>query len=302
MSRWEGGHQGAGGDLTECQTRGLGFVGKPNEPRVDPAFAQGVGLLQGGEVEEVNRDLGTGGPEGGDAGGGQGMEEAPDVREIERGMLDGRAGPCGAQRGLASFQDGHGFRKERLSRGREHHPVGLPHQEAVAHLVLQLPYLSAERGLRHPEPSGGPAESAILGDRNEVPEVSEFHGARDHTGSAWAGERGSIGRGNPAWVIGVSERLDRRSDHELERTMGGADGADEAVRGSGTSVVGAASGRDLAGGGLPATELFPYVEIAGAVRRALAANPGAALQYGETEGTRTSGIGWPRGMPVRAGR
>ena len=55
-------------------------------------------------------------------------------------------------------------------------------------------------------------------------------------------------------------------------------------------------------GGLPAPELFPALALSEAYASVLRDNPGAALQYGITEGYSRCENGWPPGSARRASR
>jgi len=49
-------------------------------------------------------------------------------------------------------------------------------EELDAELALEAPDLRGQPGLRDPEPLGGAREAALLGDRDEIPQVTEVHG------------------------------------------------------------------------------------------------------------------------------
>ncbi len=63
-------------------------------------------------------------------------------------------------------------------RGELHRPGG-PHEQGAAHEVLQLPDLLRERRLREVQAPGRPAEMQFLGDRHEVPQVTQLQRPRD---------------------------------------------------------------------------------------------------------------------------
>ena len=55
-------------------------------------------------------------------------------------------------------------------------PVRGPLQEPGAEFALQRPNRDRQRGLNHPQPLRRPGEAALLGDRDEVLQLPQFHG------------------------------------------------------------------------------------------------------------------------------
>ena len=72
-------------------------------------------------------------------------------------------------------ENGDGSLQICLARGRQFDPSGAPGEEADLEFALQLPNLLGERRLRDVQSLGGPAEVQFLGDRAEVPQVTQFH-------------------------------------------------------------------------------------------------------------------------------
>jgi hypothetical protein len=64
--------------------------------------------------------------------------------------------------------------ERRAGRCRLHAPARA-REELGPELVLQQPDLVAQRGLRHVQPLGRPAEVQLLGDGDEVAQVAELH-------------------------------------------------------------------------------------------------------------------------------
>jgi hypothetical protein len=60
----------------------------------------------------------------------------------------------------------------------QRHVVTAPIEESDAHLDLELANLLAERGLRRVQPGGGAREVQLFGDRQEVPQMPQFHPKR----------------------------------------------------------------------------------------------------------------------------
>jgi hypothetical protein len=60
---------------------------------------------------------------------------------------------------------------------RAHRPPG-PVEQVLAELALEPPDLRADAGLGHVHPRRRACEAALLGDRDEVLELSELHNGR----------------------------------------------------------------------------------------------------------------------------
>ena len=92
------------------------------------------------------------------------------VREFQaRGRIGSPGGGHGARRALERAAR---VAEKLLARPRHPRPPRQPLEQLDAHFPLQVADLLRERGLRHPEPAGGPEEAALLGDRNEVSQVT----------------------------------------------------------------------------------------------------------------------------------
>jgi hypothetical protein len=76
-------------------------------------------------------------------------------------------------------------REQRLSGGREPYAATHPLEELGAEAILQPPDTARERGLGEAQPLRCPAEVTELGDRFEVPQVTQVeldrHSYRFHT-------------------------------------------------------------------------------------------------------------------------
>ena len=72
-----------------------------------------------------------------------------------------------------------GGREADITGGGEVHAAGGSVEEVDTDLTLEVVDLSRERGLCDAKAPGGGNERRLLGDRDEVPEVPEFHESGD---------------------------------------------------------------------------------------------------------------------------
>jgi hypothetical protein len=78
--------------------------------------------------------------------------------------------------GLLGFEDGPaGVRQERLTRGRHPDPPAEALEQRRAQFLLQLADLHRQRRLRQVQPFGGLGEAALLGHRDHVTKLVQFH-------------------------------------------------------------------------------------------------------------------------------
>lgn len=90
------------------------------------------------------------------------MHQARELVNHETGAVRGiECGTCKGQYRCAHF-------------GKSHRPTGTV-EEWLAEFSLQLAYLRAHAGLGHVDPVGCPGEVGLLGYRDEVLKLSEFH-------------------------------------------------------------------------------------------------------------------------------
>jgi len=165
----DSGH-GAVGELEGLES-GHGPGGHEGGGHVDAVLPQGGVLVDVVHPHHADRNVGRRLPERREQ-----LEQDGRV-DVEIAMREFQASG-----GVGAAGGGHGARRafERVARVAEKLLAGARHprsprqplEQLDAHFPLQVADLLRERGLRHPEPAGGPEEAALLGDRNEVSQVT----------------------------------------------------------------------------------------------------------------------------------
>ena len=92
------------------------------------------------------------------------------VRELEPCRRVGP--PGGGHRARRAFERAAGVAEKLLACPRHPRAARQPLKQLDAHFPLQIADLLRERRLRHPQPARGPEEAALLGDRDEVSQVT----------------------------------------------------------------------------------------------------------------------------------
>ena len=106
------------------------------------------------------------------------------VRDAEnhlaRGLAGGRARTGDGFLGLP--QDGHRMRQKSLARLSQLDALAGAMKQAGANLFFELGCLMAQGGLRNKDPVGRLGERAALGNGNEIPQLTKFHGVVTRNG------------------------------------------------------------------------------------------------------------------------
>jgi hypothetical protein len=76
------------------------------------------------------------------------------------------------------FEDRRCLSQEGFASGGHLYTAAASFEQSHSELLLEVPDLLAEGGLRHVQPLGCPPEMKLLRDRYEVPQVPELHGSR----------------------------------------------------------------------------------------------------------------------------
>ncbi|EGJ74106.1 putative LysR family transcriptional regulator [Streptomyces sp. Tu6071] len=161
-------------DLARRQVRG-GPAHGADQREVDRALAHARGETVRVVLHEPQRDPGVRAVEGGERGeeglDGAGHDHADDETPPYQGVefVDRRAQPALRREHLPRVPPHH------LPRLREPHRAGRAVEEHGAQLPLQLRYLRADPGLADVQARGGARESALVGDGEEVPQVTQLH-------------------------------------------------------------------------------------------------------------------------------
>jgi len=103
-----------------------------------------------------------------------GTGDDPEADAADQPLLEvvpGRAG------GVGRRQHRTGSLEKQLARVGQVHAARVSLEQLHAQLGLQAPDLGRQARLGHPETFRGAREAALLGDRDEVPQVTQFHGS-----------------------------------------------------------------------------------------------------------------------------
>ena len=125
----QGHHKRARPDLALAQARDAGILGETDESGIQPALDQGLRLLRGGQVKKVNRGLRMLLPEPLQQGRNGGMEQAPDVAQIQLTAADPAGLLSGMDRLFALVQQRTGLGEKHPAGFREAHPALMTFQE-----------------------------------------------------------------------------------------------------------------------------------------------------------------------------
>ena len=97
--------------------------------------------------------------------------EPHDLRVVLAECRDGRG------RGVGRGEHGTSMRQEGRAGLGECDTAGRPVEQGDTQLALEPPHLLAHRGLDDVQPFGRAAEVQLLGDGQEVPQLTQFHGS-----------------------------------------------------------------------------------------------------------------------------
>ncbi len=295
VPRREDRHPLANADAAFGQTGGVRLVREAEEAGVEPAFADGPGLGGGRVVEEVDGHLRVGVAEAGQDFRHQGMEQAPDVAEVE--FAAAALAALGGAHGLfAALEHGPGLGQKGAAGGGEGDVAAVAFEEADAEFVLELTDLTAEGGLRHAQAGGGLGEVQAVRDRREVAQVTQFHAAMITEEHDSANHEVLAGGGGQPVGWGTADNNDAdMTTYPPTQAAPRAERSWETRFARRTQQMRRSAVRELLklthradmislAGGLPAPELFPVEAVRVAAERVLAGRANRALQYGETEG------------------
>jgi hypothetical protein len=95
--------------------------------------------------------------------------------DAQRAVEDPGHRPGGLPGQLQLLEDPVGVRQQRLPRRGEGHAAGAAVEQRDAQLALQPADRLAQRGLRQPQPRGGPSEVQLLGDGDERLQPPDLH-------------------------------------------------------------------------------------------------------------------------------
>ncbi|CAK7279952.1 conserved hypothetical protein [Streptomyces misionensis JCM 4497] len=238
-----GGHERVG-PQGQHPHAGRGF-GAAHEGRVEPAGGDAGQPFPGRQRAQLHRDAGGPLGERGEHPVQVGAEAGAGAEPQSLGRGHGGAGPFGRR------EHGARLRQQPFPGRRQPHPARRAVEQLGAQFPFQPPYLLAHRGLHDVQPVGRPPEVQLLGDRDEITELPQFHGPTV-VGGADGNDRGADGR----WRGG--DRLRPRSGDDRGIGAGwrrsGRDRLDDraarGARGHGTGRHGGPSaGGDLGRGG-----------------------------------------------------
>ena len=160
-------------DCLIAETR-IGDLGA-DETDVDPSVDQCLPLLHRPQVLESEVDVREALPEQSNHVGQRLIRCGGHIADDEFAELATLGALCGADGAVGLGQCLPRLREKCLSGRREFDPPFRPTKQAGAELILEAPYLLAQRRLRDVEPRGRPAEMQLFGNGEKGAEVAQLH-------------------------------------------------------------------------------------------------------------------------------